>query len=107
MKSFSVRLLPEAKLDVRKASRYDGQISKRLGREFVKQVKAATISLSSFAAYEIKFRGLRIYNMKQFPYCVYYMVYDDQNRVEIEAVIHGHAEFPADRLTHGLPEQDS
>ena len=98
MKSFRVSLRNSARQDIRKASRYYGKISKGLGEEFVESVNQALESLEIFSNYEVKLYELRIYNLKRFPYCVYYLVSQVAGLIDVVAVIHGHAQFPAERL---------
>ena len=76
---------------------YYANIRQGLDDAFEAELVAAISSLSNFAAYEVKFQGLRIYNLKRFPYCLYYLVDDAEATIEIQAVLHGAALFPEER----------
>jgi len=86
---YKVNIQPDAKTDIIESSnRYDEQHF-GLGEEFIQRVDKALIQiLLQPLGYQKIFMNFRKLLIKQFPYCIYYLVDYQEKKIDIIAVIH-------------------
>ena len=94
---FRVRFSSIAERQYLEATLHYDSLQSGLGNRFEAEVDKATSSLKTFCKYEVKFDQIRRYNLKRFEYSLYYRVFEDQNLIQIEAVLHGRALFRSKR----------
>lgn len=86
-----ITLSVKARQDLLLAVDYYTEINADLAQRFEAEVESAFQSLAVFWKYEIKYRDTRIYRLRNFPYCLYYVVYEEFQELMILACIHERA----------------
>ncbi len=71
-------MLPQAKVDIKKASKYYGPKDSELSTSFRDEVKVTTKYIKQYPeGFEIKHKAFRGCRVKRFPYIVFYRVHND------------------------------
>ena len=75
---YSIKIEPEAKIDIQDAIDYYNFKEKGLGKKFYQTVVKSFDTLSQNPFYQIRYNNIRCYYLKPFPYLVHYIV-NEQN----------------------------
>lgn len=88
MKKYKVKIEPEALADIREITDwYNGQ-QKGLGGRFQKTIISHINSLNKDPqVYAVRYREIRCMVIKNFPYMAHFYINDENNTVEVLAVI--------------------
>ena len=85
---YQVVVTPEARKQAKEARVYYKSISARLGQEFKDELAHKLKGLSTFNAFEIKYKDVRSLAMRQFPYILYFSVAENPAMVYVIAILH-------------------
>ena len=82
---------PAVRADIINAVNYYKKISPKLAKQFLFRIKEAKISIKrSPLAFEIKYKKVRTFMLKQFPFHIHYIIDDNQKQIIILAIIHAY-----------------
>ncbi len=85
---YQVRLSPDASEQAKAARAYYRKINPELAKRFQNELKEKLKGLVYFNAFAIKFKDNRRLNLDTFPYCIYFVVFESEARVEVVAIYH-------------------
>ena len=82
---------PSVKADVKSAFSYYKSISPDLSRQFLSRIREAKINIArSPTGFQVKYKTVRMYLVKQFPYQIHYFVDDTKEQIIILAIVHAY-----------------
>lgn len=82
---------PAVQADIINAVDYYKKISPKLAKQFLFRIREAKIAIKrSPLAFEIKYKDVRTFMLKQFPFHIHYIINDNQRQIIILAIIHAH-----------------
>ena len=84
--AFSLFILPQAELDIEKASDYYAEFSVEAVVNFYNQLEDVYQNLETNPFYQVRYKGLRAIPFKSYPYLVFFNVNQDKNCVYIYSV---------------------
>ncbi len=88
MKQYKVKIEPEALADIQDITDWYNKVQKGLGKRFQNRVIKQINSLSRNPHfYAVRYKEIRCMIVKKFPYMVHFYINDENNTVEILAVI--------------------
>lgn len=89
MERYKVKLTPIVKAEIAAARdwyrKIDSELPKRLTEEVTKSLTAISLNPT---AYAIRYRSVRRYNLRVFPYFLYYVVYEEDLLITIIGFCH-------------------
>ena len=83
-----IKLEPEDKIDIQDAIDYYNFKENGLGRKFYQTIAQSFDTLSQNPFYQIRYKNIRCYYIKPFPFLVHYIINEDEKTVQILGVIH-------------------
>jgi plasmid stabilization system protein ParE len=87
--SYTVKLLPKAYQDLRKAKKWYNDQKDYLGEEFKTEVNKEINYIGQFPEhYQRHYKELRQSLIKRFPYAVFYLVEEEKKRVVVVGILH-------------------
>ena len=82
---------PAVRADIIEATSYYKHINPVLAAQFLLRIREAKIIIEQNPlGFEIRYKGVRTYLLKQFPYHLHYFVDEVNNRIVVLAIIHAH-----------------
>lgn len=86
---FKIKLLPIVHIDLRKAKNWYYNKSETLAKEFKIEVDKEIDYIGKFPEhYQRKYKALRQSLVTRFPYAIFYLVEEEQERIIIFGVLH-------------------
>ena len=87
--SYSIKLLPIARSDLRKAKKWYNNQKENLGDEFKIEVNNEIYYIKEHPEhYQVKYNGLRQALVTRFPYAIFYLIEKSKKRIVIFGVLH-------------------
>ena len=91
MKKYKVKIEPEALVDIQHVTDWYNKAQENLGKWFQNTTVRQINSLSKAPQiYAIRYKNIRCMLIKRFPYMVHFAINDENNSVEVLAVISVH-----------------
>lgn len=88
MKRYKIKIEPEAFVDIQTITAWYDDVSAGLGERFQKTVISHINSLNQNPQiYAIRYKQIRCALMKKFPYMVHFFINEENNTVEVLAII--------------------
>ncbi len=87
--TFSIKLVPSAQKELEEALEYYLQISPNLLRKFYNEFVDLNELLEQNPYLEIRYKSVRTYKLKSFPYLVHFLINEELKKVIIIAVVFG------------------
>src|SRR5689334_22854567 len=84
--SFEINLHKQALEDIKRAIQYYNEQENDLGVRFGKEIAVAFLRLSMQPFFQIRYKNIRCYPLKKFPFMIHYSV--NENKVDVYGVIH-------------------
>lgn len=82
---------PKVRADIIEATSYYKNINPVLASQFLTRIREAKTAIEQNPfGFEIRYKGVRTYLLKQFPYHLHYFVDDANKRIAVLAIIHAH-----------------
>ncbi len=82
---------PAVRADIIEATSYYKNINPNLATQFLLRIREAKSAIEQNPlGFEIRYKGVRTYLLKQFPYHIYYSIDEVNKRIAILAIIHAH-----------------
>lgn len=83
---YSLFIEPEAHQDIQKGIDWYNEKREGLGREFYDTVELYFQSLKTNPFYQIRYKNIRCFPLKEFPYMIHFTVDEPKNCIIIRAV---------------------
>ena len=90
MKQFSVVFEERAEIELNEAFEYYSAISPRLAEKLYQEALNASEVLSKLPHFQIRYKEVRCFLLKNFPYMLHYTLDEENELLKIEAFIHCH-----------------
>ncbi|HYV91398.1 MAG TPA: type II toxin-antitoxin system RelE/ParE family toxin [Chitinophagales bacterium] len=91
--SYSIKLLPAAKVDIAEAKEWYEERRENLGVEFKEEVSAFIENLKENpSGFQVWHKQVRKVITRRFPYVIYFKIYESLKQVVILGVLHGKRE---------------
>lgn len=89
MRKYNILILPSAKKDISEARKWYSQYNKELPKRFKEELKLIAEALKLRpAAHAIRYRNVRLAQLRSFPYSVHYFIDETSFTVNIIAIHH-------------------
>lgn len=88
MKTFNVKIEPEAIQDIQDAIHWYNNQQDGLGGQFYSQVLDRIESLRQNPFYQIRYKNVRCVNLSDFPFMIHFTIEEVSRSIQIKAVFH-------------------
>ncbi len=82
---------PDVKTDLKEAVDYYKNISPKLAHQFLFRIREAKVNIALYPlGFQQKYKNVRTFLLKQFPYQIHYLIDDLHHKIIILAIIHAY-----------------
>ena len=86
---YNLYLSPDAELDLKETIDWYEEQRIGLGQDFLVHIDSAFYKLKNHPRlYAVVYKNVRTVLMKKYPYCIFYIVEEEQKSIQIFAILH-------------------